>query len=114
MRYFNVLNMSTPYHDFYFTLQQQADDRAKHLKEQLEKQRKDLYERGREKAGRPVPVPRPVMKPAPAVGMTAALKAVGVEPKEVPKPEPTPAVGMTGALKAIGAMAEDPPPVEVK
>ena len=45
----------------------------------------------------------PVPKPAPAVGITGVLKAIGSEP---PQPEPVqspPGIGMTGALKAIGA-----------
>ncbi|XP_060075808.1 serine/threonine-protein kinase Nek1-like [Ylistrum balloti] len=95
-------------------LRQQADDRAKQLKEQLERQRKDKYDQARQKASRPVPAPRPVINPAPAVAMTAALKAVGVEPKELPKPVQTPAVGMTGALKAIGVVNDEPPPVDSK
>nr|XP_022325749.1 serine/threonine-protein kinase Nek1-like isoform X1 [Crassostrea virginica] len=97
-------------------LRQQADDRAKMLKEQLDKDRKELFEKelrlrqlkgaGPEKAnqGRPLPVPpKPHISPAPAVSMTGALNAIGAEPpKPIPMVPDSPA-GMTSVLSAIGA-----------
>ncbi|KAJ8297487.1 hypothetical protein KUTeg_024018 [Tegillarca granosa] len=105
-------------------LRQQADDRARQLKEQLEKQRKDIFNRDkrtpqnqenrippRREEVRPSVAAKPVIKPAPAVPITGALRAIGVEAKCVEEPVPAePAVGVTGALQVIGAV--EPKPVE--